>query len=613
MTKWLRSEGRGSLHPWKDRPRSQPVAQPTVAPTVAPPAAVDPYAWANRYSGVDQYAADVKAQAVAGLAPVNPMPAKGVEAPQSGGTAFIDPFNPDRYMSRKEYGDLESQMRLLHAPTTGQKARQFTQNMLANEIGAPGQAPTSIRTLLGSRTETMDDVIREADHGLSSDVVNRYHASSDAIKRRFSTAMTRYSGKMTFEDILDIGDNISRDYPTHPGFIRDLVESQVSRNPRLAREHEEWLGARTTQDRGNELYQGKTPVEQIQIQKFAQMATSKQAIIHPQMAQELGLVEGSGELEVGEGKKGQWGTRNVAGQFKAVAPEVIAKAYLDMYDISAEQPTAPTAPQAPRIIGTMEVKNAQGESVPGAITYDNGLIVTNEGADIGTGRESKVGTLSAKGTEDGTRDVHELIAELRAKGKDEHMQAAASLERDFGLTATSATPAIPATPGTPAAAEAMDPNATFDIPDDIDRRAWDQILHNLDQTDQRTAKILSPENIEKEQRTVKQQAVFDVVNRLSQQHSVYGGGKTPNEQTLAKSMARKSGVSEAEALAFVQEQVAIATKVEWNNKLRELREDFSKRVMPKARELSDIYKRRESKKKDTSAQGLAKLIRGTSQ
>ena len=569
MARTRLSEGLDRNSPWNiNRTAQQPTRQPVMQPTVTTPAAVDPNAWASNYSSFDQYAASVKSDAALGQTPANPMPTERVATPNSAGTLFQDPFGTGRSMSRTEYSDLEKQMKMIHAPTTYEKGRQFGQNMLAFATGAPSPAPMSMQMMMGDGSEPPDAIMREDPDSVPPEIRNEWNVQAKKIQNQFVNATTRSSGDMTWKDIEDISNNLIAKNGMHAGMIKDLSEQFAKGNSRLARQHEARVLESNTKARGSDSFQKLPEQEQQRIMDLTDLAD--QGFINASMASEFGLVEGGDTLNMpvgatagSEGKKGQWGRFDANGAFEVVTPKEIANQYRRRSGIAKAEDTTE---QASQIIGKAEKRNANGEKVTNTIQYDNGLLVTIE--------------KTQQGANSNTRNVHELIAELRTKAEQEkneknkqaHLTSATRLEQDFGLVEASATPQTPA-------AVAAPPIDIAGMPEDFAKEQTEIIGSSLPD------KHFGQGPIPTRRETHIEEATKDIRKELWKKMDLGHRGLDIYTSKLESSIAEKFDITIEQATAFVQKQIEEDEPVRFSKKIQpELLKIYNERLKKEAEE-----------------------------
>jgi len=408
-----------------------PMAMPSM--TASPAAPVDPYAFASGKRNVNEYADMIRRDA-ANSGVVQPMPdMQPVKI--EGSTAIRNPFGGS--LTQRGWEDLQNQMQLIHRPDARQQAKALEDGMMTQAVGGASRAPMPMKQIMNQTTPLVDDPMRMSPESVNPEYRARWEKDSKGIRGKFSDTMTRVGGINTLDKLLDVGDNLSKQYPNHPGFIRDMMESFISRQPSLKREYDTMKMEEMTQDQGNEVFQTLPPQEQAMVRMRIQSTTGENGIIPPDMVKELGLTPGD-KAEMSGGLPGQYGLTSAAGKFIPMDAQTIGKRYAEQYGLGYDE-------------AKQEID---------APTGDTGMMTTESGkvAFAGAAQPNITGTMKQGGktiatTRDGKTitedDAPTMIDVLRSRGKPGDIALAKELEGTFGIT-SAAQPQASAPTGTAA-------------------------------------------------------------------------------------------------------------------------------------------------------------------
>lgn len=321
---------------------------PPLTPEARPAAPeVNPFAWAQPYTNIDEYATGIQSQSAGGMVPPNPMAAMTtpISHPHGGRFGYVNPFNPQGApIEKEEWNRLAAQMKIIHAPTAAQEVKAFEQNFLMQATGAGGRAPMPMEAFMANQLSASDDVIRNNPEMVRPEIAARYKEGSRQIRQRFADTMTRNQGRMTLNNIMDVGNNLSRDFPNHPGFIRDMIQSYINNRAGLRREYDQWMMERIMpegEQGGSKLYRSLPENRQVDIQRWLNLAD--RGMLVPELAKHLGLSDEGGGLFTRIDPE--------TGEYVSVTAEDAAKLAREVYGLEARPKEGEEPTPEPRIIG----------------------------------------------------------------------------------------------------------------------------------------------------------------------------------------------------------------------------------------------------------------------
>jgi len=412
-----------------------------VAPGALPeqpqaPVATRPNAWAENYRDIHDYSADItRSSAKSGIIP--PMPdMTPVKLP--GSNMFENPFSTDRVrqkpLTRREWSDMQAQIQLLHKPTARQEAQALEQSMMGQATGMGRRAPVPMRNLMFSKEQAA-----------------RWDEGKKEIQNRFQNMLTRNTGSMDLDDLIDIGDNLSRAYPNHPRFIANMLQSFINRQQPLKREYDQKRMDYLREDRGSDLFRRMPEDKQNEIKKGIMLA--EQGQISPSFAKDLGLIEIDGRpymTNPNGGKPIEATSQAVAAlarklyQLEPTDKEIEAQTEADLIqqmktagqagDTEAGKAAATLLKQ---VRATQEATQGQGQG-RGVIVLPNGNVLTPSGEPsqfiqrlVKAGDKSQIVFRTGKTM---TKDeaVDRILA-LRTRGQPNDLKLADEIEMTFGI------------------------------------------------------------------------------------------------------------------------------------------------------------------------------------
>ncbi|MHC4155278.1 MAG: hypothetical protein ACYST6_10210, partial [Planctomycetota bacterium] len=394
-------------------------AAPVAATPVSPYAAVAESGATN----MAQYNASVMRRTAGGQTDPGPSPLAGVAAqqhPAGGPGSVVNPFNPEGApITREQYDNMVGQFAMTHRAAPAARGKSYSERYVGAAAGADGFEPQPMRGLLRRNVKAADDIINQYPQSVEPEVLANYKEVGNDIRRQYTEFRTKNTGTMSLDDLMELGDDLSAQYPSHQGFIRNLLQEQIARDPELNAEFQQFKLTGDVAGQGNELFRTQfDPAMQKQIMAQVGLATAPGGgFIMPQLAETLGLQED--ELR-GDGYK----VMTAAGESVPATAETIADLANRLYGIGGAQPTQPAAAAAPDV--TVEPGGITDPTVgPGGIVGQpgiSGMLTTPDGR--------TVVQLEGGGQLDQEQAAAGIEA-LRARGNPQDLELANSLEGAF--------------------------------------------------------------------------------------------------------------------------------------------------------------------------------------
>ena len=374
---------------WGGSQYRPPVPQ-AVAPA-APVAPVDPYAWTQGKRNPNEYADMVRRES-ASSGVTRPMPdMQPIKIP--GSNMIRSPFGGA--LTQRGWEDLQNQMNLIHRPDARQQAQALEQGMMQQAAGGESSAPVPIRQIMNQTTPLIDDVMRMDPDSVDPTYRARWEKDSKGIRNKFADTMRRVGGINTLDKLMDVGDNLSKQYPHHPGFINEMLESFISRQPSMKREYDMMKMGEMAEDQGGEALQLLPELDQAKIR--AQIKQADSGLINKKMAEDLGFLadkDGPGEY---------WKTDQQTGKRVRATGRDIADAARSMYGLEVDQ----------------ESEEEQEATISGRMTTPDGqrLVVLSDGETRPETQSERFEWAIERLTQRNKPGDREKIEQLRAKSR----------------------------------------------------------------------------------------------------------------------------------------------------------------------------------------------------